>query len=275
MNRDLFADLHIHTQQSDGRLQFNNLTKYAKDKNLSAIAITDHDKTHPEITEPIITKDGIDIISGIELRVQPEELDERIDILGYGVQNTEKLRSMTEEVQTNRKERVQKIIDLIDQEYGVKLDLEPEKHMGRPHIARSIADNNDLDHNYNSAFENIIGRDCPCYISRDIPTFEEGINVLNDACSLLSLAHPLRYNSPEKALELTDKLDGIECHYNYAKNPSLNPYLPEIKAKINNKTITGGSDAHDFELGKSGLTEKEYVKFLKDAGLYREYFIDI
>jgi len=79
---NIFADLHNHTTRSDGTTKPDDVVNIAKNNGLSAIALTDHDVTQ-EFDHPLVVRDGVDIVSGIKLRVEPESLDERV--LGYGV----------------------------------------------------------------------------------------------------------------------------------------------------------------------------------------------
>ena len=262
--RKIIADLHMHTKNSDGTFIIDEVPKVAKDKfDLSAVAITDHDVIQPNLSEPLTVINGIDVINGIELRVEVPEINERVDILGYGVQTTKKLEKMTAKIRKNRKIRAEKIINCVEDKLDVNLKLEPTKSMGRPHIARAIDKN--TDYTYTESFEKLIGNDNSCYTPREIPSFKEGLEVLSDACYCTVLAHPYRYDNPEKTFELISHLDGIECDYTYSNLTTKNKTW-EI-AEENNKIKTGGSDAHDKVLGRSGLNKDEYIEFLKKSGL--------
>lgn len=263
----IHADLHMHTVQSDGQLTLDEVPDVAKEAGVSAVAITDHDRVHPDINKPAITRDGVDIINGIELRVEPEELDERIDLLGYGVTATDSLQDMVNEIQTNREERGQEIVSRIEDLMDVTLDIDIGDNIGRPHIARAVDAHSEIEYTYEEAFEELIGRDCPCYVSRDIPSFDDGLTVLRNACNLVSLAHPFRYNEPMEAMKLTNQLDAIECIYPYGERVPY-PHLDEYTTELFELIMTGGSDAHDKKsVGTAGLTETHYDMFLDEANL--------
>lgn len=92
----------------------------------------------------------------------------------------------------------------------------------------------------------------------------------------VSLAHPYRYNEPNKRIELAEILDGIECEYSYSYKIDVENSIYEedkinkdvLFADENNLTITGGSDTHrSHEVGNKGLTEEQYKEFLKKSGL--------
>ena len=65
-----YIDLHTHSTCSDGTLSPSEVVKLAKEKGLSAIALTDHD-TIDGLVEAIETGRaiGIEVITGIEFSV--------------------------------------------------------------------------------------------------------------------------------------------------------------------------------------------------------------
>lgn len=267
---EIVADLHTHTTRSDGTMEPENVTDVANRNDLKAIALTDHDRVHPDIDDPLVVRDGVDVISGIELRVQPEEIDERLDILGYGVIPTSRFQSVLDRVQKNRIHRAERMIDLIEDETGVRIDVELIDSVGRPHIARAIDDNEHLDYTYSEAFEELIGDDCPCYTSRDIPSFEYGVSLLQESASFVSLAHPYRYEDVRGALKLARGFDGIECVYPYASSTVeyKRDGMDELAVEWFEQVMTGGSDAHNpDDVGSAGLMMSHYQKFLKESNL--------
>lgn len=250
------ADLHVHTTNSDGELEPSAVPQAAVAGGVSVVAITDHDRLVPSMERPVTEIDGVTVIHGIELRV--EENGQRVDLLGYGVQPTEALCGELDRLQTNRIERATEITERIEHRTGVALDLELEPGVGRPHIARAI-ERSEIDCDYQGAFDRLIGVDSPCFVPRRVPSFERGRALLADACGLVSLAHPLRYEDRDRALSLTAALDGVEYHYDYGREVDLHPVERVIRA--NDLVVTGGSDAHNRTLGRAGLSEEEYHAF--------------
>jgi len=82
---ELFVDLHIHTNFSDGSFTPQEVVRYAQEVGLSAISITDHDITDgilPAIKEGV--KRGVEVIPGVELSVELKNSSEgEMHILGY------------------------------------------------------------------------------------------------------------------------------------------------------------------------------------------------
>jgi predicted metal-dependent phosphoesterase TrpH len=249
------ADLHVHTTNSDGTLTLSALPEAAAQAEVDVVAITDHDRIHPDLSTPVAHIDGLTVVHGIELRVDTG--DERVDLLGYGVERTDALESLVEALQSDRIERGRRIIDCIEDHLGVELPLEPRAGLGRPHIARAVTEATDYE--YGEVFEELIGNDCPCYVARDIPSFEEGRSVLKEACGLVGLAHPYRYDAPEDALALCAELDAVERFYPYGREVDTEGLDRAIER--HDLIATGGSDAHEETLGKAGLDRKDYRRF--------------
>jgi len=262
----VYADLHIHTKESNGNLTLKEVPVVAKNEGVSVVAITDHDCIHPEIDSPVINLKGVTVIRGIELRVEPESMNERIDLLGYFVSRTEDLQTELKRLQNDRIERAEKIINFVQKQFGVELDIETHSGIGRPHIAKAIDESEKIPPSYSDAFEDIISKDGPCYVERDATSFKDGVELLSDACEVVSLAHPYRYGEPEKAIHLAQKeLDGVEFYYPYSNNET--PNFSVLKNKdFSNLLLTGGSDSHDKNIGQVGLPKYNFDRFTEKRG---------
>ncbi|ESP89510.1 PHP domain-containing protein [Candidatus Halobonum tyrrellensis] len=244
------ADLHAHTTLSDGTLTLETLPAAAARAGVEAVALTDHDRFHPGLNAPVSDVGGVTVVRGIELRV--ETGGERVDLLGYGLCETDALRAECERLQRDRVERGQRIIEAVEAETGVDLELEPREGLGRPHVARAVAAS-DAPYDVDGAFEHLIGNDGPCFVARDVTPYERGRDLLADACALVGLAHPFRYDDPGAALDLCADLDAVERHYPYGDRGTDDPARVERVAREHDLLLTGGSDAHDERLGVAGL----------------------
>jgi predicted metal-dependent phosphoesterase TrpH len=250
------ADLHVHTTNSDGTMTLDEVPDAAARADVDVVAVTDHDRLHPDLRTPVAHIDGTTVVHGIELRVDAGA--ERVDLLGYGARRTEALTALTEHLQRDRIERGRAIAERVENRLGVSLDLEFEAGVGRPHIARAI-DESEADYDYEGAFEHLIGDDGPCFVARDVPDFEEGLEVLAESCGIVGLAHPFRYDDPEAALDLTADLDAVERYYPYGRE--VDEARLDRAIERHDLLATGGSDAHGDELGLAGLDRDAYRRF--------------
>ena len=261
----VFADLHVHTTNSDGEMELSEVPSAARDADVSVVAVTDHDRLHPELSTPVDVIEGVTVVHGIELRVQPDG-GERVDLLAYGVTPTQDLVDELDRLQTDRAERGRKIIENVEAHLGVDLALEARAGIGRPHVARAVVDHPETDYDdVGAVFDDLIGNEGPCYVARDVTEFERGVELLSEAAGLVGLAHPYRYDDPEAALELAAELDAVERYY---------PYDREVDTRAVERAIadhdlvpTGGTDAHGHEVGRAGLSKPEYRHFRSAVSL--------
>jgi hypothetical protein len=254
------ADLHIHTTVSDGVMTLSEVPEVAREAGLDAVAITDHDRYHPDLDSPVTTLDGITVVRGIELRADAGF--ERVDLLGYGLRETDALAEECDRIQANRIERGRKIIENVERETGVDLDIEPTVGLGRPDIARAI-EASDAPYDVDGAFAELIGNDGPCFVSRDVPSVERAVELLRDACEVVGLAHPFRYGDPDAALALLEEydLDAVERFYPYSRAEQPDPEPVERAIADHDLLRTGGTDAHERTLGVEGLDRDDWERF--------------
>jgi hypothetical protein len=258
------ADLHTHTTVSDGTLTLSRLVGLANEADLEAVAVTDHDRYHPELSHPVERHTGVTVVRGIELRV--EAGDQRLDLLGYGLEPTDALTAEVERIQQNRIERGRAIIENVEDHLGVDLDLEAREGLGRPHIARAVLESDAEYETFGAVFDDLIGDDSPCFVARNVPDFETGRELLAEACAFVGLAHPLRYDDPEAALACCSELDAVERYYPYDRPLSpddpdaLDPLPVEHAITEYDLLATGGSDAHEEELAKDGLPKAAWER---------------
>ncbi len=114
-----YADLHLHTCNSDGSYTPCELMKAAKEKGFAAVSITDHD-TVSAIDEAIeISRElEIDLLPGVELSCVLED-EQEIHILGYMFDHKNpKLIETLDKIRLSRYERAEKIVEKLN-ELGV------------------------------------------------------------------------------------------------------------------------------------------------------------
>ena len=83
------ADLHMHTNFSDGRLTPKQLLDLSKKSGITVLSITDHDNVNA-IPEAIVYTNeiGVRVIPGVEISADLDELE--VHILGYFIDHTNK-----------------------------------------------------------------------------------------------------------------------------------------------------------------------------------------
>lgn len=243
------ADLHTHTNASDGLLSPTQLIKYASQKGLKAVAVTDHDTTNG-IDEANTAGKAyqVEVIPGIEINTQIDSYE--IHILGYFINNESdnELQKVLSKIRDSRKIRakklVQNLVDLYDFPitYEEVLSQASGETVGRSHIARILVSNGVVK-DVAEAFEKYLGTNCPAYVERYHLTPKEGINLIKGAGGVSVLAHPgllpKRYLLDEI---LNLEIQGIEAYHSRHTQEQADYY--SHLANSRGLMVTGGSDCH-------------------------------
>jgi 3',5'-nucleoside bisphosphate phosphatase len=276
IKRIRYADLHLHTDRSDGILSPEQIVIQANHNGLSTIAITDHDTL--EGIKPALSagkRHDVEIIPGLELSSESE--GEEIHILGYFIDwQKEQLLKRLYEFRESRQIRALQIIDRL-KELGMDIQQNDVFHqtdsnsVGRPHLAAALVKNGYVE-TISEAFQRFIGNNGPAYIPKAAFSPSEAINLILEAEGVPVLAHPtmIKRDVRDVLEELVSYgLLGIEAIHSY-HTTQLSEYYCNL-ARQHNLLITGGSDYHGFENSKRVLGNVkipyEYVEKLKTSAL--------
>jgi 3',5'-nucleoside bisphosphate phosphatase len=255
--RDL-ADLHIHSKVSDGINTPSQLVAMAVQKELGAIALTDHD-TLDGITEFMRAKapDWLIRIPGVEISTIYKA--QETHILGYFVpDNADRLKERLTYLEKKREERFPKMVRKLD-ELGIEItkrDLETVlrgvKSPGRPHLARLLVMKGKVK-NEKEAFDVYLGDGKPAYVEKEMIDAKQAIALLRTDETVPVLAHPLAIASNDLRRDLKELqragLLGVEVNYAYDRmyTPAAPGQVAEA-AKDLGLIETGGSDHHGDSL---------------------------
>lgn len=245
-------DLHSHTNKSDGSLTPTELVDMAIAKNLSALAITDHDTTDGLNEAISYAKDkDIEIIPGIELSTDYN--GKEVHIVGLYIDYHDKqFQNTLQDFRDSRDDRNKKMC-LKLQEKGIDITFEklqamdPNAVITRSHFAKFLFENGYIN-SLKEAFERYLGDHCDCYVPRERITPMEGVKLILEAGGIPILAHPILYHMSDAVLdqlvaELKEcGLIGIEakyCTYTSADEKDITALAEKYEL-----AISGGSDFH-------------------------------
>ena len=273
---DFRADLHVHSYLSDGTLSPEEILHLAKEKNLKAIAITDHDTIDAYTLElfQLAKELQINLISGVEVSSDFE--GQSIHVLGYNFDvNSKSLKNFLTEVQEKRKLRNIKIIEKLN-EKKIDISLEElyefakslgvnETIVGRIHIANLMKKKGYIK-TIQGGFDNYVHDEGPCFVKGFKFSSKEVIDAIHSANGKVVLAHPNVIRN-KKIIKNLLKLgfDGIEVYY--ARLPLHIEMRWKRLAQQNNLLTTGGSDFHGqnrpyITLGCSWIDEESFNKLI-------------
>ena len=255
-------DLHVHSNASDGTLTPAAVVALAVEKELTAIALTDHD-TIAGIPQAIEAARGlpIEIIPGIELSCHYE--GEEIHVLGLYVNPDDPafLRE-TDRLLILREKRNDEMIRRFSED-GMVLTREeltagnPDTVITRAHFARVLMEKGYVS-SMDQAFKKYLkygGRWCPTTETIE-PSY--ALRILTDCGASPVLAHPYQYHLGDARLEALvaslkeDGLAGLEV-YHSSNNQYESGKLKKLAVKYG-LFPTGGSDFHgankpDIDIG--------------------------
>ncbi len=238
-------ELHSHTTCSDGSLSPAELVKFAAEKGVRALAITDHD-TMAGWEEAIATATplNLEIVPGLELSTVYN--GRSMHILGF-YPDQEKLLAPLQERVEGRKRRARKMAEkLAELGYPITLpDMSGAMAPGRPHIASALKKAGHVT-SHNEAFDRFLKDDGPAYVPYEKFTAQQGIDLLLSCGAVPVWAHPyiFRGGTVEAILPVLVEagLMGIEV-YHPTHSPSQTRKLEEY-CHTYNLLMTGGSDYH-------------------------------
>lgn len=257
-------DLHTHTTASDGSFTPSEVCQLAIDKNLAAIAITDHD-TVSGVAEAVQYgaehSADIEIIPGVE--VSCEYQGREIHILGYYMDYMNP--ALSEPLDAVKEARLKRTLDMcrLFQEDGIDMTLEklqagnPKTVITRAHFARVLLEEG-ICKTKDQVFKSYIGEKNKYYIPNPNISCEEAMRIITTYGKAAFLAHPLLYKLGYQQIEelivylKSLGLTGIEA-YHSSNNSYESDRLRNIAAK-HGLLVSGGTDFHgvikpDIQLG--------------------------
>lgn len=248
-----FADLHLHTNFSDGTFTPEELVQQAQKSGLACIAVTDHDSVEASArAAAACAAVNMEFVPGAELTAELE--DTELHVLGYFLDTQNKtLLAEIAKYQAVRRNRIHEMVARIN---DLGMPLQPEsvfelancKSPGRPHVARAMVKAG-LVRNLDEAFELFLKRGRAAWVPKSKVSALEAIELVHQAGGLAVMAHPGLNRTDDIIPDLVAAgLDGIECFHTKHSTSMSERYL-EIADKYK-LLVTGGSDCHGFSKGK-------------------------
>lgn len=271
-------DLHIHSRYSDGTDSIDDILNIVKEKDILALALTDHDTTYGvKEMQGKAKKANIRVLPAVE--ISSVSNGHIIHVLGYNIN-----------IENNQ---LQELLSIIN-DYFIKmfnehyswlyknniLDFDINKIIKYADYKQSIA--------LSDILKAMIAEGAP-YTLKDWPEFlrskimhyhghfiekfpvhpSEAVEVINQAGGTAVFAHPARIGDAdikEMELLLSHGLGGVEVYYPYHDEELVKRY--ESFANTHDLIITGGTDWHGKELTTWNVEIGDYgIKDIKILSL--------
>jgi len=246
-NDNLKCDLHIHSNYSDSDETLEQIFTRAREKKLTAIALTDHDTVEGVAQALRLGREyGIELISGIEFSCQ--HIETEVHVLGFFVDHENKnFLHVLGGLKESRRVRLELMIEKLTA-LGLKIDrdeiiadiddkIATRLHLGIYLVKKGYAAN------LNDSFKQFLAPGKPGYVARFKHSVKDASKLIHEAGGLAFLAHPQLLPDLKWVEEFArDGIDGIEAAY-----PRLSMKYKALfsdLAKKHNLLKSGGSDAH-------------------------------
>lgn len=247
------ADLHLHSNFSDGSDTVFELVEKVKNTGIEIFALTDHDTIAGHFEIEKIIPGGMKYIRGVELTCKTDDISCHILGYNYNPQNLE-LSNLIEKGKQLRKIKLEKRIEYLKNVWNIELTKEEKewlysrKSVVKTHLANILVKRNLASDNV-SAMKKYLD---DCKTGNTKFEIDEAIKVLSDAGAIPVWAHPLggegeKHISKEIFLHQlgimkTYGIKGLECYYS-RYNAEEQQFLTKCAVE-NNLLISGGSDYH-------------------------------
>ncbi len=266
------ADLHCHSNCSDGSLSPEELINHAIEIGLNGLSITDHDTVDAyKDAMNFAARHQFNLIPGVEFSASHK--GHSVHILGYAFHlGHPSLISFCERHSIRRRDRNREIIGKLNK-LEIKITEEDlfsvakiPRSIGRPHIAQVMLAKGYVE-TAQEAFRRYLGEGKLAYAPGQLFSIEETLGVIHEAHGLAVIAHPHLINHQKVFRDLLEmNFDGIECFYSRFQQVQNERWVQIAQKK--GWLMTGGSDFHGeikpaVHLGCSWVDETTF-QVLKD-----------
>jgi predicted metal-dependent phosphoesterase TrpH len=200
------ADLHCHSNVSDGLLAPDELVRRAHANGVELLALTDHDELEG-LSRARATADelGLRFVDGVEISVSWGD-DTTLHVVGLGVDPSYAVLDVgLAQLRSGRDARALRMAAELDRvgihgayEGALRYVSNPAL-VGRSHFARYIVECGRAP-DTKSVFDHWLAKDKPGYVSHQWTTLETALGWIHGAGGVAVLAHPGRYRISNKTL---------------------------------------------------------------------------
>ncbi|MFB2538559.1 MULTISPECIES: PHP domain-containing protein [unclassified Acinetobacter] len=255
----LGIDLHMHSHFSDGELSPQQLVAMAQQRNITMMALTDHDSIDGNvIAENYAQQAGIRFIDGVEISAvwsRPStKKSHSVHIVALNMQNLAPMQQLLAQQQQLRGERARLICEKLQK--IIVHDILPDvralvdghdDRITRSHIAKVLLDKKIVSRQQ-QAFDQYLKEGKRAYVPFMGVTMADAIDIIHQSNGFAVLAHPTKYDLSATNIRYMVELfaqnggDAIELPP-AQENPNTRKMIDDLIAKYQLK-VSVGSDFH-------------------------------
>lgn len=245
------ADLHCHTQASDGSSTAEELVQMAKIRGLTAIAVTDHD-TFAGVKNAVSCgkRYGVSVVPGAEFSAVDSETGRKAHILCYRCTSPELLEPLCRRTQQARQKAGEAMLEKAMAVYPFPAELalkfaQNSTSLFKQHIMRALVEAGYSSGIYSPVFNELFSStNGKAYEPITYPEVHDVLELIHRAGGIAVLAHPGEYDSYGLLgrLAASHSLEGVEV-WHPRNHPGDDRRLSQF-ARENGLLMTGGTDFH-------------------------------
>jgi len=256
------ADLHAHTNASDGNLTRRQLLEHASKLGLDLVAVTDHDTMYNSYTEP---DDPVRVLTGCELSAIDTETDRHVHLLCYLPKDTTRLSRYFAHMRAERNRAAAQMIEKVKRVCPVvTLDSTepfrtPEGILFKQGIMSVLVRYGYADTATGALYQEMLSsRRGSCNVPLAYGEASEVARMAGESGGIVVLAHPSVYGNMPVARRFCAEglLDGIEVEH--PRNTDEDKEELRDLCEKYHLLQTGGSDYHGAN-NSLGMVLGKYV----------------
>jgi predicted metal-dependent phosphoesterase TrpH len=269
-------DLHVHSNASDGSDTPAEVMRRAREAGLDIVALTDHDTVAGVSPARDALPSGLRLVEGMELSTRAGE--DGMHLLAYEFDaNDPALAAETERIRDDRVYRARAMVDKLaelgtDVTWDQVAAIAGDAVVGRPHIARALADAGVVATPADAFTTDWIGEGGRAHVSKYAPDPVRAIELVRAAGGVAVLAHPRSpgYEVPDEVIvQLAGAgLAGLEVFHPDHDDATRQDLL--ALASHLHLVPTGGSDDHGdltgYQIGRETTSPPAFEELLERAG---------
>ena len=208
----VYADLHVHTNYSDGTHSIEEVIRLAKNRGIKIVAITDHDTLyHYDKVKKICEKNNIKTIRGVEMSCYDFDVYKKVHVVGLWLNdNPTHVEELCNHTLKCRDEYHHQLIDELNDK-GLDITYEEAKKFSpynivfKMHLFQAIVNKypeyNNLE-KYRELFAGKVSQDVD--LQMGYIDVKSGIEAIHKDGGIAILAHPCEYDNYD---EIKKKLE--------------------------------------------------------------------
>ena len=265
------ADLHCHTVRSDGSDTPDFVAAFARQRGLSAVALTDHDRYADAFEAAALShRYGVRVIPGVECSARDKQRGNKVHILCYLCKRPEAVADLLRRQTESRTQAVLQMTAKAARLFPITEEMVTDgvrtgDFLGKQHIMLALMRAGYATEMYGDLYFDLFSKKTGrCYVPFEDNDMLDVVRALRETGGVIVMAHPSVYRSIVSLPDLIrEGIHGIELDHPH--NTPADRRAIRRAADEHGLLLTGGTDFHGYftqterllPLGSCGATDEQ------------------